>query len=96
MYDCCTKTVYMKHFSEFDTYTIHFCRRYISYFMLQKGYKSDETFRLAEEISDALNSLPNLLGEVVIDDRLKYSIGRRLYEAKRHGFPFVVILGRQV
>ena len=40
--------------------------------------------------------MPHMAGEVVIDDRIKYSIGRRVYEASRLGYPYIIILGKKV
>ncbi|KAJ8305612.1 hypothetical protein KUTeg_016157, partial [Tegillarca granosa] len=55
-----------------------------------EGYKADEMKNLADELYDELNE-----GEVVIDDRTKLSVGKRLFTAKRKGFPYVVVVGRQ-
>ncbi|CAI9725144.1 probable proline--tRNA ligase, mitochondrial [Octopus vulgaris] len=61
----------------------------------KEGYKSDETFDLAVSLSDQLTSRPHINGEVVIDDRLQMTVGRRLYEAKRIGYPYIVIVGKR-
>lgn len=53
------------------------------------------TKELADLLYDRLNALPNLRGEVVIDDRLHLSIGQRLQLATASGFPYVVALGKQ-
>ena len=65
-------------------------------FHFQEGFQAELYFSLAEELSDQLCSMPNMAGEVVIDDRIKYSIGRRVYEASRLGYPYIVILGKKV
>ncbi|KAK7100430.1 probable proline--tRNA ligase, mitochondrial [Littorina saxatilis] len=61
----------------------------------KEGYQADLYFRLAEELSDQLSGMPNMAGEVVIDDRTKFTIGRRIYEASRIGYPFVIALGKK-
>lgn len=53
------------------------------------------TKELADRLYDRLSDLPNLRGEVVIDDRLHLSIGQRLQLATASGFPYVVALGKQ-
>lgn len=56
-----------------------------------------EKFRnMADSLSDRLGELPNMRGEVVIDDRTHLTVGKRLYEATRIGYPFVVIVGKKV
>jgi prolyl-tRNA synthetase len=64
--------------------------------LFQEGFQSEAYFQLAEEISDELSTLHNMTGEVVIDDRTKFSIGRRIYEASRIGYPYIVALGKKV
>ncbi len=66
------------------------------HFPRQAGYKSETFFQLAEDLSDQLNSMPGLTGEVVIDDRTQMTVGKRLYEARRLGYPHVVIIGKKV
>lgn len=51
---------------------------------------------LADELSDELNEISNLRGEVIIDDRQHLSVGKRLYTAKRKGFPYVIVIGKKV
>nr|KAG5710319.1 hypothetical protein BaRGS_009035 [Batillaria attramentaria] len=61
-----------------------------------EGFEEELYFQLAEEISDQLSELPGLRGEVVIDDRTQFTIGRRQYEASRLGYPYILILGKKV
>ena len=63
---------------------------------LQKGYKSDVTSALAEQLYDITNGLPNLKNEVLLDNRIDMGIGKRLHEARRRGYPHVAILGKSV
>lgn len=65
-------------------------------FCLQEGYKADVCLDLAESLSDRLALNPALTNEVVIDDRTHMTIGKRLYEAKRLGFPYIVVAGKTV
>ena len=65
-------------------------------FILQEGYKAEVTMALAENLYEKLTSLPQLETEVVIDDRLSISIGKRLNNAKQLGYPYVIIAGKKV
>ncbi|KFD55445.1 hypothetical protein M514_03785 [Trichuris suis] len=49
---------------------------------------------LAVDIAQWLNELPNLKGEVIFDDRSSQSVGYRFRDAKRMGYPFVVVVNK--
>ncbi|CAL1546346.1 unnamed protein product [Lymnaea stagnalis] len=57
------------------------------------GPRGDEYLANAEALSDALTQRPHLRGEVVIDDRMSLTIGRRNVDGDRLGYPYIVILG---
>jgi prolyl-tRNA synthetase len=50
---------------------------------------AERFFELGHTIYDELVNIPHLRGEVVIDDRTKLTVGRRLNEAERIGYPYV-------
>lgn len=61
----------------------------------KKGSKVDEVAGLAEEMVHTLGeALPNLRGEVLLDDRTQTTIGKRLKDAGRLGYPYVVVVGK--
>ncbi|XP_017275865.1 probable proline--tRNA ligase, mitochondrial [Kryptolebias marmoratus] len=61
----------------------------------KKGSKVDEASVLAEELVQTLGeALPCLRGEVVLDDRTQMSIGKRLKDACRLGYPYIVVVGQ--
>ncbi|XP_041646599.1 probable proline--tRNA ligase, mitochondrial [Cheilinus undulatus] len=61
----------------------------------KKGSKVDGASVLAEELVHTLGeTLPRLRGEVVLDDRTQMTIGKRLKDASRLGYPYVVIVGQ--
>ncbi|XP_054908137.1 probable proline--tRNA ligase, mitochondrial isoform X2 [Poeciliopsis prolifica] len=61
----------------------------------KKGSKVDEASTLAEELVHNLGQfLPHLRGEVVFDDRTQMTIGKRLKDAGKLGYPYVVVVGR--
>lgn len=49
-----------------------------------------------EKIYENLNKLDGLKNSVVLDDRTNLTIGKRFMEAKRMGYPMIVILGAKV
>lgn len=61
----------------------------------KKGSKTEEMSTLAEDIAHHLEeNLRCLIGEVVLDDRTHMTIGKRLKDAKRLGYPYVVVVGQ--
>lgn len=61
----------------------------------KKGSKVHEAALSAEElILNLEESLPHLRGEVVLDDRTQMTIGKRLKDASRLGYPYVIIAGQ--
>ncbi|XP_076026252.1 putative proline--tRNA ligase, mitochondrial [Genypterus blacodes] len=61
----------------------------------KKGSKTDEVAGLAEELAHTLGeTLPGLRGEVLLDDRTHMTIGKRLKDASRLGYPYVIVAGQ--
>ncbi|KAK5869635.1 hypothetical protein PBY51_024337 [Eleginops maclovinus] len=61
----------------------------------KKGSKMDGAAVLAEELVHSLGeTLPRLRGEVVLDDRTQMTIGKRLKDANRLGYPYVIVVGQ--
>ncbi|XP_014288716.1 probable proline--tRNA ligase, mitochondrial [Halyomorpha halys] len=52
--------------------------------------------KLGRELYLQLNDIPHLSDDVILDERGKYTIGKRLLYAKRTGYPFIVIVGAKV
>ena len=50
---------------------------------------------LIEQLYSVLNST-NFNDDVIIDDRNKWTIGKRLVEARRFGYPNIIVAGRGV
>ncbi|XP_071166560.1 probable proline--tRNA ligase, mitochondrial isoform X1 [Mytilus edulis] len=59
-----------------------------------KGYMEDKFMELSNKLYDEIVAVPNLRGEVVIDDRTKFTVGNRLSQANRLGYPYVVVIGK--
>jgi len=50
----------------------------------------------AEQLYLRLNTVSSLAGDILLDDRLQLTIGRRVAHAKKLGLPHIVALGKQV
>ncbi|XP_020030967.1 probable proline--tRNA ligase, mitochondrial isoform X2 [Castor canadensis] len=62
----------------------------------KKGSKEAETSELSGHLYDHITeAVPHLHGEVVLDDRTHLSIGNRLKDANKLGYPFVIIVGKR-
>jgi len=59
----------------------------------KQGYQFDKTLEIAEQLASHLSSVHSLHGDVVMDDRHKLSIARRLHAANAVGYPWAVIVG---
>lgn len=59
--------------------------------------EEEEGAVLLEQVYDHLaEALPRLAGDSVLDDRTQMTIGKRLKDAKRLGYPYVVVAGKRV
>jgi prolyl-tRNA synthetase len=50
---------------------------------------------LAEELYHKLNSVDCFRNDLIIDNRCNMTIGKRLFEARKVGYPFIVVIGRK-
>nr|XP_013031601.2 probable proline--tRNA ligase, mitochondrial [Anser cygnoides] len=63
----------------------------------KKGSKEEQGAALLERIyDDFVEAHPHLAGDAVLDDRTQMTIGKRLKDAKKLGYPYVVIAGKRV
>lgn len=63
----------------------------------KRGSKEEEGATLLERVYDDLaEALPHLASDLVLDDRTQLTIGKRLKDASRLGYPYVVIAGKRV
>ncbi|KAM4655715.1 putative proline--tRNA ligase, mitochondrial [Amazona ochrocephala] len=59
--------------------------------------EEEEGAALLERVyDDVAEALPHLAGDSVLDDRTQLTIGKRLKDANKLGYPFVVIAGKRV
>uniref|UniRef100_A0A6M2DI79 Probable proline--tRNA ligase, mitochondrial n=1 Tax=Xenopsylla cheopis TaxID=163159 RepID=A0A6M2DI79_XENCH len=60
----------------------------------KKGSKEeDKCAVLADSLYKDLTVMDSLKNDVVVDDRTAMTIGKRLREAKRTGYPFIIVVG---
>lgn len=63
---------------------------------MQRGSKEEsKTEQLAENLYQLLQEIPSLVNNILIDDRNTLTIGRRYLEARRVGYPYVVVIGKK-
>lgn len=62
------------------------------YFLKQKGSKEEPASNYVTDIYEVLTRTKT---DTIIDDRSELTIGRRLVDAKKSGYPFVVIVGKR-
>lgn len=64
----------------------------------KRGSKEEEEgVTLLEQVYDDLTeALPHLNGDLVMDDRTQLTIGKRLKDANKLGYPYVVVAGKRV
>ena len=44
---------------------------------------------------EALKIIPSLENDFIVDDRHKLSLGKRVLEAKKAGYSFIIVLGKK-
>ncbi|XP_045658207.1 probable proline--tRNA ligase, mitochondrial [Ursus americanus] len=62
----------------------------------KKGSKEEAAAELMGHLYDLITeAVPQLRGEVLLDDRTHLTIGNRLKDANKFGYPFVIIAGKR-
>nr|CAD7567633.1 unnamed protein product [Timema californicum] len=59
------------------------------------GSKESSVSHLSEHLYESLHSSTPFEDDVLVDDRSQWTIGRRLFEAKKTGYPFIVVVGKK-
>lgn len=59
----------------------------------KEGSKESSSAYLQYEIYDILNSQDHLKDDILIDDRQRMTIGKRIVHAKMTGYPFIIVIG---
>ncbi|ELK26757.1 Putative prolyl-tRNA synthetase, mitochondrial [Myotis davidii] len=62
----------------------------------KKGSKEEVAAELTGQLYDHISeAVPQLRGEILLDDRTHLTIGNRLKDANKFGYPFVIIAGKR-
>ncbi|KAG0719664.1 putative proline--tRNA ligase, mitochondrial [Chionoecetes opilio] len=61
----------------------------------KKGSKEGGAASWVGHLAEVLSSTSALQDEVVVDDRDRLTIGKRVMEAKKSGYPFIVVVGKR-
>ncbi|XP_010213735.1 PREDICTED: probable proline--tRNA ligase, mitochondrial, partial [Tinamus guttatus] len=62
----------------------------------KKGSREEEGAALLERLyDDVAEAAPQLADDLVLDDRTQLTIGKRLKDANRLGYPYVVVAGKK-
>lgn len=51
---------------------------------------------MVDKIYSTLDQVFILKGNILVDDRTQLTIGRRMLDAKRMGYPYIIIVGSKV
>uniref|UniRef100_UPI00398F1323 probable proline--tRNA ligase, mitochondrial n=1 Tax=Pristiophorus japonicus TaxID=55135 RepID=UPI00398F1323 len=63
----------------------------------KKGSKEELITGLSETLYDHLmDTVPQLRGEVLLDDRSHLTVGKRLKDASHLGYPYIIIAGKRI
>ncbi|XP_026521709.1 probable proline--tRNA ligase, mitochondrial isoform X1 [Notechis scutatus] len=62
----------------------------------KSGSKAQKTTELIEDLHRCVaEAIPQLKEELVLDDRTQFTIGKRLKDADKLGYPFVIVCGKK-
>lgn len=59
------------------------------------GSKEESAIALAHFVASQIDQMKPFTQDVILDDRSTTTIGKKLMEAKRMGYPFIVVVGRK-
>ncbi|KAK8729675.1 hypothetical protein OTU49_008264 [Cherax quadricarinatus] len=60
----------------------------------KKGSKEAGALSWVDHLAHVVNSIPGFQNDVIIDDRDSFTIGQRVMEAKKTGYPLVIVVGK--
>jgi len=59
------------------------------------GSKEESALTSAHYLAHQLNDGGRFFGDVILDDRSSLTVGKKLLEAKRTGYPYIVVVGKK-
>lgn len=63
--------------------------------IFQHGSKEEAASVLTQGLYDLIECHSSFKNDVIVDDRSNLSIGRRISEAKRIGYPLIIVIGKK-
>ncbi|XP_042859358.1 probable proline--tRNA ligase, mitochondrial [Penaeus japonicus] len=61
----------------------------------KKGSKEAKAKSWVDHLAQVISNIPSLHDDVVIDDREALTIGKRVLEAKKTGYPIIIVVGKK-
>lgn len=61
----------------------------------QEGSREENVTGWVDHLAKVLSSVPGYEDDVVVDDRHRLTIGKRVLEARRTGYPYIVVVGKR-
>lgn len=61
----------------------------------KSGSKEESALASAYYLAHQLNDSGRFSGDVILDDRSSLTVGKKLLEAKRTGYPYIVVVGKK-
>ncbi|MPC39196.1 putative proline--tRNA ligase, mitochondrial [Portunus trituberculatus] len=61
----------------------------------KRGSKEASSALWVDHLAEVMSGMPDLQDEVLVDDRDRLTIGKRVMEAKQTGYPFIIVVGKR-
>jgi prolyl-tRNA synthetase len=61
----------------------------------QMGSKEENAASMAHYFADHIGEMPHFCNDVLLDDRPSLTIGKKLMEAKKTGYPYIIVVGKK-
>ncbi|XP_027224345.2 probable proline--tRNA ligase, mitochondrial [Penaeus vannamei] len=61
----------------------------------KKGSKEAKAVSWVDHLAQVISNIPSLQDDVIIDDRETLTIGKRVLEAKKTGYPIIIVVGKK-
>ena len=61
---------------------------------MQRGSKEEYLKSWVDFLAKTIDDLPGFEDDIIVDDRDTLTIGKRVIEAKKTGYPFVIVVGK--
>ncbi|EFX83291.1 hypothetical protein DAPPUDRAFT_127919 [Daphnia pulex] len=59
------------------------------------GSKEESAIQLAHFLANQIDQIQPFMQDVILDDRMTTTVGKKLMEAKRVGYPYIIVVGKK-